>query len=276
MIHKWEGYHNGRGSPWGVRGLSPMSGSPVWRTCTRKTNLHNAWLWKPVGLISRRARRLWGTETPLLKILCTNSLTQHPAQRQQLEKCLGFIKEGDSLINFRVCARGAGIWWHFLRGWNHWQVPFLSLSINLANGVHPLLQCSPEHQHCPSHPPQLSPPKQPLPCPTQQATPSDTSATPKWVLLWDAAPHTSVSTEVVTWPHSQPGQRTALPTSVPTAVLANQNSKKEKRIQKNEDSLRDHWDNIKRTSIHTIGTPEGEERDRNRKIIWRNNGWKLS
>ena len=27
----------------------------------------------------------------------------------------------------------------------------------------------------------------------------------------------------------------------------------------NEDSLRDPWDNIKRTNIHIIGIPEGEE-----------------
>ena len=34
----------------------------------------------------------------------------------------------------------------------------------------------------------------------------------------------------------------------------------EKRMKRNEDSLRDLWDNIKRTNIHIIGVPEGEER----------------
>ena len=34
---------------------------------------------------------------------------------------------------------------------------------------------------------------------------------------------------------------------------------KEKRMKRNEDSLRDHWDNIKRTNICIIGVPEGEE-----------------
>ena len=38
--------------------------------------------------------------------------------------------------------------------------------------------------------------------------------------------------------------------------------KKEKRLLKNEDSLRDLWENIKHTNIHSIGIPEGEERDR--------------
>ena len=37
---------------------------------------------------------------------------------------------------------------------------------------------------------------------------------------------------------------------------------KEKRMKRNEDSLRDLWDNIKCTNIHIIGVPEGEERER--------------
>ena len=36
---------------------------------------------------------------------------------------------------------------------------------------------------------------------------------------------------------------------------------KEKRMKRNEDSLRDLWDNIKHTNIHIIGVP-GEERER--------------
>ena len=35
---------------------------------------------------------------------------------------------------------------------------------------------------------------------------------------------------------------------------------KEKRKKRNEDSLRDLWDNIKRNNIRIIGVPEGEER----------------
>ena len=37
---------------------------------------------------------------------------------------------------------------------------------------------------------------------------------------------------------------------------------KEKRMRRNEDSLRDLWDNIKCTNIHTIGVAEGEEREK--------------
>ena len=33
---------------------------------------------------------------------------------------------------------------------------------------------------------------------------------------------------------------------------------KENRIKRNEDSLRDLWDNIKCNKIHIIGVPEGE------------------
>ena len=38
--------------------------------------------------------------------------------------------------------------------------------------------------------------------------------------------------------------------------------KKEKRMKRNEDSLRHLWDNIKRNNIHIIGVPEGEEREK--------------
>ena len=37
---------------------------------------------------------------------------------------------------------------------------------------------------------------------------------------------------------------------------------KEKRMQRNEDSPRVLWDNIKRTNICIIGVPEGGERER--------------
>ena len=37
---------------------------------------------------------------------------------------------------------------------------------------------------------------------------------------------------------------------------------KEKRMKRNEDSLRELWDNIKHNNIHIIGVPEGEEREK--------------
>ena len=43
-----------------------------------------------------------------------------------------------------------------------------------------------------------------------------------------------------------------------TAVEQN----KEKRMKRNEDSLRDLWDNTKRNDICIIGVPEGEEREK--------------
>ena len=43
-----------------------------------------------------------------------------------------------------------------------------------------------------------------------------------------------------------------------TAVQQN----KEKGMKRNEDSLRDLWDNIKCNYIHILGVPEGEERER--------------
>ena len=40
-----------------------------------------------------------------------------------------------------------------------------------------------------------------------------------------------------------------------------QNNKKKKRIQKNEDSVSSLWDNFKKSNIHIIGMPEGEEKE---------------
>ena len=37
---------------------------------------------------------------------------------------------------------------------------------------------------------------------------------------------------------------------------------KEKRMKRNEDSLRDLWENIKHNNIHIIGVPEGKEREK--------------
>ena len=37
---------------------------------------------------------------------------------------------------------------------------------------------------------------------------------------------------------------------------------KERRMKRNENSLRDLWDNIKHNNIHIIGVPEGEEREK--------------
>ena len=43
---------------------------------------------------------------------------------------------------------------------------------------------------------------------------------------------------------------------------------KRKRMKRNEDSLRDLWDNIKRNNIRIIGVPEEEERQKGPKKIF--------
>ena len=50
------------------------------------------------------------------------------------------------------------------------------------------------------------------------------------------------------------------------SLLREQN--KEKRMKRNEDSLRDLWENIKRTSIQTIGVPEEEEKKKGTEKIF--------
>ena len=43
--------------------------------------------------------------------------------------------------------------------------------------------------------------------------------------------------------------------------------KREKRLKRNEESLRELWDNIKCTNIRIIRMPEGEEREETEKIF---------
>ena len=44
--------------------------------------------------------------------------------------------------------------------------------------------------------------------------------------------------------------------------------KREKRLKTNEESLRELWDNMKRTNIRIIGVPEGEEREKGTEKIF--------
>ena len=37
--------------------------------------------------------------------------------------------------------------------------------------------------------------------------------------------------------------------------------KRGKRLKRSEESLREHWDNVKCSNIHIIGVPEGGERE---------------
>ena len=39
-------------------------------------------------------------------------------------------------------------------------------------------------------------------------------------------------------------------------------------MKRNEESLRDHWENIKCNNIHIIGVPEGEETEKGPKKIF--------
>ena len=43
--------------------------------------------------------------------------------------------------------------------------------------------------------------------------------------------------------------------------------KKKKRIKRNEDNLRDLWDNVKRPSIQIIGVPEEEDKKKDHEKI---------
>ena len=56
-----------------------------------------------------------------------------------------------------------------------------------------------------------------------------------------------------------------------------ENNKKKIRIPKNEDSVNSLWDNFKRSNIHIIGVPEGEEKAQGiGNLFEKNNERKLS
>ena len=46
-----------------------------------------------------------------------------------------------------------------------------------------------------------------------------------------------------------------------------QRGKKEKRIKRNEDNLRDFWNNVKRPDIRVIGVPEEEDKKKDHEKI---------
>ena len=45
--------------------------------------------------------------------------------------------------------------------------------------------------------------------------------------------------------------------------------KRKKILKTNEESLREFWDNVKRTNIRIIGVPEGEEREKETEKIFK-------
>ena len=47
-----------------------------------------------------------------------------------------------------------------------------------------------------------------------------------------------------------------------------QNNKKKKESKKNEDSISSLWDNFKRSNIHIMGVPEGEEEEKEIKELF--------
>ena len=50
--------------------------------------------------------------------------------------------------------------------------------------------------------------------------------------------------------------------------ITNAEQKREKRLKRNEESLRELWDNVKCTNIRIIGVPEGEEREKGTEKIF--------
>lgn len=134
---------------WGVRAQhwGPQCEGPASRKMSSRTSgFESQWGLCPGELEDYRKLRLCSGKAHTR----THSL-QVPGQGQQLKKYLCHRRR-NSLTRFRVFTGGAEIWWNFLMGQKHcqvpfflnsvstyqawyWRIPFLSLSISLANTV---------------------------------------------------------------------------------------------------------------------------------------------
>ena len=132
-IRKQEGHHY-CGAPWGMRGLSPSSGSPSWGPCTRKMNPQYVWLWKPTGLTFGRVGELLETKTLFLKDLCTISLSPISSAEIKALKAPASYKESHWLIlGYKVEWQGFGGNFPRDESVGRWQS--FSLSFHLAGLV---------------------------------------------------------------------------------------------------------------------------------------------
>ena len=87
---------------------------------TGKSHPQNVWLWRPVGLVYRRARGLWEKETLLLKGMWKIL----SALRSSVEAVSWKDPESDPLTDLRELPREAGGKWD--SPWRHkcWWQPF--------------------------------------------------------------------------------------------------------------------------------------------------------
>ena len=103
-----------------MRCLSPTTSSPPWGPWTRKLSPQKVWLWRPMGLTFRRARRLWERETPLLK--CEHKISHTPGPRA--EAVIWKEPGSDPPADVGEAPGETGGDWSSLWGHRHWWHPF--------------------------------------------------------------------------------------------------------------------------------------------------------
>ena len=87
VTHKWEGCHDCRGPPHGVRRQSPTAASPSQGSCTGKMCPKSIWLRKPTELTFRTAGVLWEMKTLLLRNV--NKISHVLSPSSEFERSLG-------------------------------------------------------------------------------------------------------------------------------------------------------------------------------------------
>lgn len=73
--------------------------------------------------MARKAGGLLETETLFLESTHTHARCSKSQHKDSSLKSTCVIGERDPLTKFRTCAGGVEIWWNFLQGQKHWQVP---------------------------------------------------------------------------------------------------------------------------------------------------------
>lgn len=136
-----EEHHNCNGPPEEWRVGDPHWAPPPWGTYTRKRNPVPSDFKIQCNLHPGEAKTV-GNQDYSLKGPPQKFIHSKSQRRACSLKSIWVIHEGDTLTDFQVCARGAGVCWNFLQ---QWRTPF-SFGLLCFIILPPSLPSTDEHQ----------------------------------------------------------------------------------------------------------------------------------